>query len=159
MVCLYFFLRLWTDRDVSHCVSRLRPLGRVQESSSFQHPPLATIRGELDEDRPGPVRLRLAHTISEMSIGGVMHITWFNVTSTPFTTSSSASSVSPERRTEFRREYCSSSSCWNSMASTFFGRVSIRPLLFYSNVGAQFNSFRRCQNLCIFHMFSANSTR
>ena len=40
-----------------------------------------------------------------------MHITWFNVTSTPFTTSSSASSVNPERRTEFRREYCSSSSC------------------------------------------------
>ena len=62
-----------------------------------------------------------------------MHITLFNVTSTPFATSSSASSVNPERRTEFRREYCSSSSCWSSMASTFFCRVSIRASLLASS--------------------------
>ena len=89
--------------------------------------------------RTGLVRLRLP----QMSIGGVMHITLFNVTSTPFTTSSSASSVSPERRTEFRREYCSSSSCWSSMASTFFYRVSIRAAMLASS---QHNAFPSCCN-------------
>ena len=70
-------------------------------------------------------------SISEMSIEGVMPITWFNVTSSHHVVVGFLGQ--PERRTEFRRECCSSSSCWSSMASTFFCKVSIWASLLASS--------------------------
>ena len=59
----------------------------MNEAPSFEHAPLAPIRGELDKDRPGPVRLRLAHTMHPVDLRDVDRgrndITLFNVTSTP----------------------------------------------------------------------------